>query len=185
MLTFLGGCSTNPLDREQRHEWEPTDETRRQDRTRPSSKNGKDHIQDQGLRELSDQNQQHHDEFIAFTKQDLGSHQTLDKTIQGVKTTIDKYTFTGKVLWSIAGLLWTALVAAAGWMAAEVGADGRRDSGPGRNAVTHRSAGRGTQGRDRGTSSRTYEICGDWCRSIRSTSGNTGFQRSMSNGREL
>ena len=121
------------------------------------------------LRELSEQNQRHHDEFIAFTKQDLGSHQTLDKTIQGVKTTLDKYTFTGKVLWSIAGLLWTGLVAAAGWMAAEVGADGRRDSGPGRNAVAHRSAGRGAARRDRRPEAGLERFADDWCRSIRST----------------
>lgn len=106
------------------------------------SKNGKDHAQDRELRELSEQNQRHHDEFLAFTKQDLGSHQTLDKTIQGVKTTLDKYTFTGKVLWSIAGLLWTGLVAAAGWMASEVGAmdDAIRDLGAAQSRIEAQDA---------------------------------------------
>jgi len=91
------------------------------------SKNGKDHVQDREIKNLAEQNQRHHDEFIAFTKQDLGSHSALDKTIQGVKEVadgtkqaLDKYTFTGKVLWGLFGMAWTLAVAGVGWMVSEV-----------------------------------------------------------------
>ncbi|MDH3598018.1 MAG: hypothetical protein OEU26_00095, partial [Candidatus Tectomicrobia bacterium] len=98
---------------------------------REVSKNGKDHVQDREIQALVDQAQQHHEEFIAFTKQDLSSHVALDKTIQGVQNTIEKYQFTGKVLWGVAGLVYTALVSGVGWLLAEVGQidDNVRDLG--------------------------------------------------------
>ena len=120
------------------------------DQHRLVSKNGREHIQDREIKLLADMAQAHHEEFMAFTKQDLGSHTELDKSIRKVESDLGKYTFAGKVVWGIAGLVYTALVGGVGWLHRGSGRQHGRYPGHSGQARGHAGAGHGATQRPNG-----------------------------------
>ena len=83
-------------------------------------KNGIDQLQTKELRDLKEQSQRHHEEFVEFTRMDLGSHKVLDDGIKAIERKFGQYIFAGKVVWGLITLVSGTLLGGVGWLIGSV-----------------------------------------------------------------